>query len=273
MAQSIALSLFDVPIRVQCTDDHMAHLIGHNFSAFMQAPNNAAVLRYQLGQSDTGLFLLREDAGPEYHWSDLTPGECLFLLEKDLTIELQKQRRELYFLHAAALRYNQHGLLLVGRSGGGKSTTCWGLLQHGCHYLSDELAPIDLQNLTIQPYPHALCLKTEPPAGYALPTTAVRTEATLHIPVTAMPNIPIMQPVTVSTVVFIEHVGPEHTATLSQISSAEASALLYAQALNPLCHPSDGLDAAMGIAAQCRCLRMTTGELRASIELLLSGLN
>jgi hypothetical protein len=48
-------------------------------------------------------------------------GELLYIVEKDLTIELQKLRRDLYFLHAAALAIAQNAFLLVAPSGGGKS--------------------------------------------------------------------------------------------------------------------------------------------------------
>lgn len=266
-------SLFGVPIRVDCAAGPMRHLIESNFSAFLLTRNTPAALDYRVGLTASGLYLTRLNAGPEYHWSDLTPGECLFLLEKDLTIEVQKRRGEWYFLHAAALGWNNQGLLLVGRSGGGKSTTCWGLLQHGCAYLSDELAPIDLQTFGIQPYPHALCLKNDPPDGYALPSATLRTEATMHIPVTAMPGAPVTQPLALATLVFIEHMNQTIAPVLTPVSSAEAGALLYAQALNPLSHPDDGLDAALRIAGHCRCLRLTTGRLTASIDLLLENLN
>lgn len=44
--------------------------------------------------------------------------ELLFILEKQLTIELQKIRRELYFLHAAALGFACRGLVIVAASNG-----------------------------------------------------------------------------------------------------------------------------------------------------------
>ena len=53
-----------------------------------------------------------------------------FLLEKELTIELQKIRRELYFLHAAALSLADKAFLNRDSPGTGKSTTVWALLYH-----------------------------------------------------------------------------------------------------------------------------------------------
>jgi hypothetical protein len=119
------------------------------------------------GPAGAAAALSSPATGSELHAAN--DGEFLFLLEKDLTIELQKLRRELYFIHAAALTIDGKACLLLAPSGHGKSTTCWGLLHHGFGYLSDELAPLDLGTLEIQPYAHALCLKDEPPACYPLP--------------------------------------------------------------------------------------------------------
>ena len=79
--------------------------------------------------------------------------EFLYKFEKDLTIQTQKLRRDLYFLHAATLELNCQALALVAPSGGGKSTMTWGLLHHGFKYLSDELAPIDLTTLRVHRFP------------------------------------------------------------------------------------------------------------------------
>ena len=64
---------------------------------------------------------------------------------------------------------------VLGKTGAGKSTTAWGLLHHGFSYLSDELAPIDLETLEVLPYRHALCLKRRPPSP--LLAGAVKPEA------------------------------------------------------------------------------------------------
>jgi hypothetical protein len=110
------------------------------------------------------------------------------MLKKELTIDLQKIRRELYFLHAASLSLAGQGLLIVAASGRGKSTTAWALLHHGFDYLSDELAPVDLGSLRVQPYPHALCLKKAPPLPYSLPERTLRTSFDSARAVTQLPN-------------------------------------------------------------------------------------
>ena len=67
--------------------------------------------------------------------------------------------------------------MLVAPSGGGKSTLCWALLQHGFRYTSDELAPVELAMLDVHPYPRTLILEREPALPYQLPARTLRTEA------------------------------------------------------------------------------------------------
>jgi hypothetical protein len=50
------------------------------------------------------------------------PGKFLFLLEKDMTLELQRLRRVLYFIHAAVLTFEGKAFMLAGESGSGKPT-------------------------------------------------------------------------------------------------------------------------------------------------------
>jgi len=58
-------------------------------------------------------------------------GMCLALFDADVAIELQKLRRDLYFVHAAVLAVGDSAFMLVAQSGGGKSTVCWALSHHG----------------------------------------------------------------------------------------------------------------------------------------------
>lgn len=57
------------------------------------------------------------------------------------------------FVHAAVLARGDDGVLLVGRSGGGKTTLSLGLAEHGWAYLSDDLAAVDRTDHTIEPVP------------------------------------------------------------------------------------------------------------------------
>src|SRR5262249_10315704 len=136
-------------------------------------------------------FSLARQGQPAYKGSE---GEILFLLEKDITVELQRRRSDLFFLHSAAVDWRGSACLLAAESGSGKSTTAWGLLLHDFHLLSDELSPIDLGPMEVLPYPHALCLKTPPAPTYRLPAGSLDRGRTIHIPTWSLPSATVSEP-------------------------------------------------------------------------------
>jgi hypothetical protein len=192
--------------------------------------------------------------------------ELLYVMEKDLTIELQKRRRDLYFLHAAALAVSQNAFLLVARSGGGKSTTTWGLLHYGFSYLSDELSPVNLTTMEVHSYPHAICLKREPPCAYPVPADTVRTSRTLHIPTHELRVR--CDPTMLRCIFFLDFCAEAKWPLLRKLSSGEAAARLFAQALNPLAHIEDGLAGAASLAESVPCFYLYSADLRLTCELI-----
>jgi hypothetical protein len=194
--------------------------------------------------------------------------DLLFLLEKDLTVELQKLRRDLYFVHAASLALARRAVLLVAASGKGKSTTCWALLHHGFDYLSDELAPLDLESLEVQPYPHAICVKKEPPSPYSLPAGTARTLATSHIPAEQLPHPAVMEATPLAAIFFLEYMPALKFPSVRAVSQAEAAARLFAQALNPLAHAEDGLAGAVTVVQGVPSFRLDSGDLSLTCALI-----
>ena len=158
--------------------------------------------------------------------------------------------------------------MIAATSGTGKSITAWGLLHHGFDYLSDELAPIDLDSLWLQPYPDALCLKKEPPPPYFLPVQTLRTASTLHIPVAQLPNAAVSQPTPVSAMFFLEYCPELKMPTARMITKAEAAARLFVNALNPLAHEQDGLAGAALIAQRVPSFHLKSAELGLTCDLV-----
>jgi hypothetical protein len=195
-------------------------------------------------------------------------GSFLALLDEDVLIELQKLRSDLYFIHAAVLQRADTAVMFVAPSGGGKSTLCWALLHHGFRYLSDELGPVDLTQLDVHPYPRALALKSVPPASYPLPPETVRTSRTLHVLAADFSGDIIRAPARLSTLFFLAYDPKAATPSVQRLSSSEAAARLYANALNPLAHAGDGLDAAIRIATESRSFELTTAELAQTCALV-----
>jgi hypothetical protein len=254
-------------VSIDCRDRSAAELILANYHAMQVYETVTSDLHYEIRRRRNGSgFHLACRGGESITAAD--DGELLFILEKEVTIELQKIRRGLYFLHAAALGFACRGLLIVAASGTGKSTTTWALLHHGFDYLSDELAPLDLDSLQVQPYPHALCLKKEPPLPYSLPERTLRTSSTLHVPTAHLPSPAISQPLPLSAIFFLEYCPELKFPTARALTKAEAAVRLFANALNPLAHKQDGLAGAAAIAHRVPAFHLKSTELSLTCELV-----
>jgi hypothetical protein len=232
------------------------------------ADTQRPALRYsvRVTRGPTVLMLSRIGGGPRLSADDTA--DLVFLLEKDLTVFLQRRRPDLLFLHSAALAWQDRAVLLVGESGGGKSTTAFALLHEGFRYLSDELAPIDLRAMSVVPYPHALCLKAVP-ESYALPPEALDLGATIHVPPCALPGGTVHEPRPLSAIFILAPVGGP---ALRPMRPAEAAARLYTHVLNALAHPNQGLDAVLDVADRVPCFALARGELRAMCTVIREAL-
>lgn len=267
--RTLYLHVFAVDVALHA--EPRAYTLLHANFGFMSGPGNTPALeyvvadvpgaRYQITTPDQRRVIAEDDA------------DLLFIVEKEMTIELQKLRRDLYFLHGAALEYRGNACLIVAPSGSGKSTTTWALLHHGLRYLSDELAPVDLQRLEVAPYPHALNLKRDPPAPYALPGATLRTAHTLHVPVAALPAAAVTTLVPLTAIFFLRYTPDRAESTLRPASAAEAGARLYANTLNLLAHPGGGIDAGIAIARRCRNYNVDSKDLTRTCELIRDALD
>lgn len=266
--QSLFFLILGQRVRVGCSDPALKQFLTANFGA-MATPNDdvAPDLQYRIESSDTlPSFSLIRDGREACKGAD--PGDLLFLLEKDITVELQKRRSDLFFLHSAAIDWQGNACLLAAESGSGKSTTTWALLHHAFRYLSDELSPIDLESMHVFPYPRALCLKQEPPPTYPLPANVIRLGRRIHIPTEALPSAAILGPRPLGAVFLVKHRPDLGAPELRAIGRAEASARLYVTALNALAHPSHGLDAVVRISEHVPCFAVSSAELSATCALI-----
>jgi hypothetical protein len=257
--QPLCLSVLDREVRIECPDSGLRQLLCANFGAMATACSRAPDLFYSIrADRASSAFSLERRGMARLEASD--PGDLLFLLEKDLTVELQKRRPELLFLHSAAVEWNGQACLLAAESGCGKSTTAWALLHHRFSYLTDEFSPIDLRSMRVFPYPHALCLKEAPPA-YPLPADTIHLGRTSHVPAKSLPSSVVQTPCALGAVFIVQYV-PELTApSVRPIGSAEASARLYLATLNALAHSNCGLDAVTRIAEHSPCFFVSSNEL------------
>lgn len=256
----LQLSVFDRTIGLQCEGAGVPELLLAAYGCLATPPGGTLDISYSLGQANAGAGFFVAKAGQERLLAQ-DVAEFLFLFEKDLTIELQLRRRDLFFIHAAAVEYGGKAAIIAAPSGTGKSTTTWGLLHEGFRYLSDELAPVDLERMAVYPYPHALCLKSDPPSPYTLPAATLRTTETLHIPVKFLPAEAVMKPTPLAALFFLNRDASGKGCRVREISMGKAAARLLANALNPLAHHGDGLDAAIYIAQQAHCYELQVSDL------------
>jgi hypothetical protein len=229
-------------------------------------------LVYRVVHSDASSpFSIVRDERPVLEGNTL--GGFLYLLEKDITVELQKRRSDLYFLHSAAVEWQGGVCLFAAESGSGKSTTTWALLHHQFRYLSDELSPIDLQSMQVFPYPHAICLKQPPEPGYQLPADAVNLGRTIHIPTRSLPSATVPGPKPLRAVFLLQHMPHLTAPSLRPVRPAEASARLYLTALNALAHSNHGLDAVIRITERVPCFALSTTRLLPTCRLVRSAMD
>jgi hypothetical protein len=230
------------------------------------APPARVDLEYSVGRNgETDGFFVRKN-GNARHAKGIA--QFLYLFDKDLSIELQQRRADLFFVHGAVLEHGGEAFVITAPSGTGKSTTAWALVEEGFGYLSDELAPIDPRSGQVHPYPHAVGLKTPPPAPYRLPTETLVTETGMHVPVGLLRGRTVTEPLPVRAIFFLRRLPPAQPPVVHALDVAASAAYLMANALNALAHPGEGLDSAIRIASQATCYALQASDLRATCELV-----
>ena len=266
----LTLNVLDRGVRLSCVDHETYGLLLILYRSLQGHPKWVD-LDYTVGRAGTPATYFIERRG-RARLTAPDDGTFLALLDDDVTIELQKLRRDLYVVHAAVVQYHAGAVMLVARSGGGKSTLCWALLHHGLGFLSDELAPVDLDTLTVYPYRRALVLKRDPAPAYPLPPAVLRTTRGFCVSADDMPGAIATTPSPLTAVFFLHHEGATSSPSVRALTPAEAAARLYANALNPLAHPGDGLDGTIRIATTRSRFDLVTGDLPATCELVTATL-
>lgn len=262
---ALQLDVLDCGVLIECIDDHAQALLQNIYRCFTRSLKKTKI-DYQITPGLFESLLIGRDG--DCAEIARSSGDFISKFDKDLIIETQKLRPDLYFVHAAVVGFHDHAIALVAPSGFGKSTTTWGLLHHGFRYLSDEIAPIDPKAFRVLPFPRALCLKKNPPDGYPLPLDVVFTGRTIHIPTSLFPDDPVSEPLPLSIIIFLRFIGNGQPPTLKPIGLADATVRLLINTLNPLAHSQYGIDDAMTIVAKARCFELLTTDLYSTCELL-----
>lgn len=93
-------------------------------------------------------------------WSiALPPGTAVSVLLGQIVGTLATLLSRLLFIHAGAVAFAGRGMILVGQSGAGKTSTVAALVRKGAAYLSDEVALLDPVTGTVAPFVLPMAVK------------------------------------------------------------------------------------------------------------------
>ena len=259
--RTLALSACDYSFVVECDDED--GIVDSVFAVFgglrciAQRRIDDKAARYHVHHDSAGFRVVDPDGAEVVLPSQ---DDVLFHIDKHVTIALQLQRPDLFFLHAAVVSGRGYAAVIAAPSGTGKSTLTLALARSGFVYLSDELAPIDVESGSVLPFRHALCLKSTPPDPLLLPMTAVRIGARYHIPTSALGAVDDVSVQPIGVFIFAERHSTEGSVS-RRLSQAEAVARLMANALNPAAHRNDGLDAAVSLCNRIPAFALDVSDL------------
>lgn len=257
-----------VVVDFACHDDALARSIKSVFGGSPLAhAGPAPSLHYAIARDPRSKSItVSESRGVQLTAASLD--ELLFVLDKDVTLELQRIRADLFFVHAGVVARDGSAWAISAPSGTGKSTTVWALARSGLQYLSDELAPIEISesDVRVHPYARALNLKQEPVAPYDLPSSAIRSAHSIYVPMESSSTGTPTALLPLRGIFFLRRDRTRQTPQIEALSPAQAAVHLYANALNPLAHAHMGLDMAIQIAERISCLEVELGSLTASVD-------
>jgi hypothetical protein len=257
MGDAIYLRVFERSVKIVCTDGEASDLILANYGQMLSEVGSTD-LNYTIEKDTTsGIFSIESEGQKSLTARD--GGDLLYSLEQDMTVQLQKLRNDLFFIHSAVLQFKGKACALVGTNKTGKSTTAWALLNHDFCYLSDELAPVDAKTFSVYPYPRALWLRHAPPGPYRLPSGKIQTSWMLCLPANCF-QVSVM-PAPLVAVFFVHYDSATLGPCVRTVAKASAVAQILVHALNPAAHPANGLDAAVEIATRAQCFELFTARL------------
>jgi hypothetical protein len=261
--RTLNLQSCDCRFDLHTENDHIAAVIRCVFGA-LEAPAQHAALphrTYRISGAEGGGYRV-QCAGITIACAGVD--QVLVHIDKSITVELQHARPELFFVHGAVLGSNGRAAVISAPPGTGKSTLTLAALRLGLEYFSDELAPIDLAEVTVFPYPRAIHLKSPPPHPLALPAGAMEYDGRFHVPVTTL-----VRPSRVGAIIFLRR-DAERFDEARMLSAASGAARLIANTLNLLAHPAAGIDAAVHLTRAVPCFELDGTDVTAASQAIRS---
>jgi hypothetical protein len=177
----------------------------------------------------------------------------------DVTRGAVASRPDHLLLHAAAVSFGGHGVLLPGPSGSGKSMSAAALVLAGFDYLTDEAAAIHPGTLEIAPYAKPLSLRPGSPQqlGITLPALG-RLGSPGLAPSSILRAHSAGRQVPVRLLLFPRY-DPGTISQLTPMSRAEAFVEVTNNSFNFVDHGGQWMDMLRRLVTQCWCGRLNIG--------------
>jgi hypothetical protein len=121
-----------------------------SFQEMLATDSNGPVGQLEVWQKD-GAYHIRGSKGVKFRNGSLA--DVLCCLRYEVALHLIQARPDLLWLHAGAVAYRGHAVIISGLSGRGKSTLATRLCTLGWTYLSDNIIPLDPTSDKILPFP------------------------------------------------------------------------------------------------------------------------
>jgi hypothetical protein len=183
----------------------LQHIARHVEPMLSMDPTGERIASLHLSEAE-GWVTAEDDQGFTIRWGDLY--SAVRALHHMLIKRFIDARPELIWIHAGVVAFAGRALVFAARPGQGKSTLVAELLEWGCDYLSDEVAPIDPATNAVLPFPVS-------PWKRIPPVERVSADQLHKIPkvcVRLAPTVVSLHPVSLGQIFFLRHM-PQVTGT------------------------------------------------------------
>ncbi|MBI5308022.1 MAG: hypothetical protein HZB37_06765 [Planctomycetes bacterium] len=227
-------------------------------------------------QGDNPFYTLSAAGKAVFHGSN--PVAALAFLEWFVINAVVQKNLTYMMFHASALSFSNTGVIFPASSGSGKTTVSLALIAQGFQYLSDEVAIIDTEDLTLRPLPrgfaiqgnafHLLQSLNKPPPSIGFYPQASSSHFRYFNP-SAFIHQTSEKPISVKYVIFLEKPTLSPNTHLKKIPKAMAvSRLLSCSFANrPL--SEDNIAHCIKLSQRTECYALTGDNLQERVDAVL----
>ena len=234
-----------VAIRVKSNSEQTIQRIRTVFPGYLSVPPCPHPITYLVERSNgkgtlqNRSYLLRDGRGKLYCETvgavDLIP--CL---ERLVLFRVLEELEHLFQIHAGAVERGGKAVLLPAPAGSGKTLLVLGLVKSGFKFLSDDVALVDMEKASLQPFPvspvvkgyaFSLLRELDLSIGADIYRNPLDGEKLYYFNLTDISPDPVGLPSSVRFIFFPHH-DPAVESCLRPVSRAEAAARIIENSLN-----------------------------------------